>query len=75
MRNTLRTRIVSGMTLVGKGVGLALLFAALAGPVWAAPRIVPELDPSVAGSAVALASGAMLIIASRRRAKSMTPDK
>lgn len=46
-------------------LGLSLLFVGVAGSAWATP--VPEIDGSSAMSAIALLSGAVLIMRSRRK--------
>jgi hypothetical protein len=48
-----------------KALGMMLLIAGMAGALSA--TAVPEIDASSAGSAVALLSGALLVIQSRRR--------
>jgi MYXO-CTERM domain-containing protein len=48
-------------------LGLALAFAASAGPALAGAAAVPEIDPGSANAALALLAGGMLILRSRRR--------
>jgi hypothetical protein len=48
-----------------KSLGMLLLIAGLATNLVAVP--IPEIDPGVGGSAVALLSGALLILRSRRK--------
>jgi hypothetical protein len=48
-----------------KFVGMFLLLAGMAGAVMATP--VPEMDPGSGASALALLSGALLVIKSRRK--------
>jgi hypothetical protein len=51
-----------------RGLGLALVLAALSGSAWAVPDPVPELDPgSVAGAMTLLSCGLLLV--TRRRSK------
>jgi hypothetical protein len=49
------------------GFGFALVLCALAAP--ASAHIIPEMDPGLATSAVALLSGGLLLIAGRGRRK------
>ena len=53
---------------IRKGVGFALGLTAMSSPAWAFLR-VPEIDPGLATSAVALLAGGLLMIASRGRRK------
>ncbi len=48
-----------------KGFGFALLLSAISAPAFAVE--VPEMDPGLATSAMALLSSGMLLIAGRRR--------
>jgi len=50
-----------------KGVGFALVLSALCAPARAG--VVPEMDPGLAMSAMALLSGGLLMIAGRSRSK------
>ena len=50
-----------------KIAGMMLLIAGLAGFAFADPMPVPEVSAGSAGSALALLSGAMLVIRGRRR--------
>jgi hypothetical protein len=50
-----------------KLAGMVLLLIGMAGLATAAPVIAPEIDPGVAGSALALLSGAVLIFRSSRK--------
>lgn len=50
-----------------KALGFVLLFAGIAGVLAAVPPSVPEIDAGSAGSAVALLSGALLILKARLR--------
>ena len=49
-----------------KILGMALVFAAVSGMALATP-LVPEIDPGSAGSALALLTGALLVIRGRRK--------
>ena len=54
-------------TALTRGLGLALILAALSGSAWAVPG-VPELDPgSMAGAMTLLSCGLLLV--TRRRGK------
>jgi hypothetical protein len=48
-----------------KVLGTVLLFVGMGGILSAA--VVPEIDPGTAGTAVALLSGTLLVLASRRK--------
>ena len=50
-----------------KLLGMALMFVAFASFANAAVLPTPEIDPGSAGSALALLSGALLVIRSRRK--------
>jgi len=50
-----------------KGFGFALVLSAMCTSAWAAD--VPEMDPGLATSAMALLSGGLLMIAGRSRRK------
>jgi hypothetical protein len=51
-----------------RGLGFALVLAALSGSAWAVPDAAPELDPgSVAGAMTLLSCGLLLV--TRRRSK------
>ena len=50
-----------------KYLGIALLFVGISGAALAVPAVAPEIDPGTAGSALALLSGALLVIRSRRK--------
>jgi hypothetical protein len=50
-----------------KGVGFALVLSAISASAWA--DIVPEMDPGLATSAMALLSAGLLMIAGRSRRK------
>lgn len=50
-----------------KLAGMALLVAGMSGFCMAAIPVGPEIDASTAGSAIALLSGAVLVIRSRKR--------
>ena len=52
-------------TFAARALGFALVVTALAAP--ASAVISPEMDPSMAMSAMALVSGCMMLIAGRRR--------
>jgi hypothetical protein len=56
---------------IRKGVGFALVFAAVSASAWAFPRPTPapEMDPGAATSAMALLGGGLAMIAGRRRNK------
>jgi len=58
-------KLSSGKWLL-KGFGFALMLSALSVPAWAGPQ-VPEIDPGLATSAMALLGGGLLMIAGRRR--------
>ena len=47
-------------------LGMVLLIVAVSACCWAAP-VTPEIDPAAGGSAIALVTGALLVIRSRRR--------
>jgi len=49
-----------------KLVGMMLLFAGIGGVLAATPT-VPEIDPGSAGSAIALLTGTLLVLKSRRK--------
>ncbi len=51
------------------GVGFALVFAAVSASASAFASPAPEMDPSVATSAVALLGGGLALIAGRKRNK------
>ncbi len=53
---------------VVKTIGLVILLAAVAGSVFAGQVAVPEIDSASAAGAVALLSGAVLVIRARRKA-------
>lgn len=55
--------------MITKIAGMMLLMAGLAGFAMADITIVPEVSAGSAGSALALLSGAMLVIRGRRRKK------
>jgi hypothetical protein len=61
------------ITIVGqwirKGTGFVLVFTAVSASAWAFAKPAPEMDPSVATSAVALLGGGLALIAGRRRNK------
>jgi hypothetical protein len=48
-----------------KLLGIALMFVAVAS--FANANVVPEIDPGSAGSALALLTGALLVIRARRK--------
>jgi hypothetical protein len=50
-----------------KILGMALLLAAASGLALATPIGVPEIDPGSVGSALALLTGALLVIRGRRK--------
>jgi hypothetical protein len=50
-----------------KGIGLLLILAGSAAFALATGPVVPEIDGSSAAAAVALVSGAMLVIRGRRK--------
>lgn len=50
-----------------KTVGMLLLLAGAAGLAMAAPPVAPEVGAGSAGSALALLSGALLVIRGRRK--------
>lgn len=50
-----------------KLTGMTLLLIGAAGWLMARPVGVPEIDPGSAGSAMALLSGALLIVRARKR--------
>jgi hypothetical protein len=52
-----------------KAIGLMILVAAAAGSAMAGATAVPEIDSASAVGAVALLSGALLVIRARRKAK------
>jgi len=49
-----------------KYLGIALLFLGVSGAAFAVPA-APEIDPGTAGSALALLTGALLVIRARKR--------
>jgi hypothetical protein len=55
-------------TVLMRGLGFALVLAALSGSAWAVPGPVPELDPGSMAGAFTLLSCGMLLI-TRRRSK------
>lgn len=57
----------SARNWITKGIGFALVFAAISPAAWAVP--VPEMDPGLATGAMALLSSGLLLIAGRRRSK------
>jgi uncharacterized membrane protein YdcZ (DUF606 family) len=59
-----KTHIIKLEVSSMKLIGILLLLAGMAGAVLAAP--VPEMDPGSSASALALLSGALLVIKSRR---------
>jgi hypothetical protein len=54
---------------MSKLAGMVLLLIGTAGLVTAAPVIAPEIDATVAGSALALLTGAVLISRTSRKKK------
>jgi len=50
-----------------KILGTTLLFIAMAGALLAQPVPSPEIDANTAGTALALLSGALLVIRARRK--------
>lgn len=50
-----------------KIAGLALLVAGMSGFCMGSIQVGPEIDASTAGSAIALLSGALLVIRARKR--------
>jgi hypothetical protein len=50
-----------------KTFGMALLVMGLSGLAMAGPLSVPEINPASAAGAIALASGALLVIRSQRK--------
>jgi hypothetical protein len=67
MRTTFRSWISGTHTMAAKALGFVLVLSALSGPAWADD--VPEMDPGLATSAMALLGAGMLLIARHRRAK------
>jgi hypothetical protein len=66
------TRVTRWLGLARKGLGLALVMVALAGPAWAGgpqgPK-APEIDPGSMGGALALLTGGLLLLTDRFRRK------
>jgi hypothetical protein len=56
------------MRLLFKAFGLMLVISAMAGHAWALDS-VPEIDPGMAGSALTLLAGGMLILKDRFRGR------
>ena len=50
-----------------KTIGMLLLLAGAAASLFGQTQPVPEIDPGSAGSALALLSGALLVIRGRRK--------
>jgi hypothetical protein len=50
-----------------KTVGMMLIFLGLSGLAIAAEPVAPEIDPASASSALALLTGALLVIRGRRK--------
>ena len=52
-----------------KIIGIALLLTAASLVAWANGAVVPEIDPGSGGTALALLSGALMVIRGRRKAR------
>jgi hypothetical protein len=55
------------MNHICKVLGIALLVVGSTGVALAVPSAAPEIDPSAAGSAIALVSGILLLARARRK--------
>jgi hypothetical protein len=61
-------RMLRWLGVARKGLGLALVMAAIASPAWAGgPLPVPEIDPGSMAGAVALLAGGALLLTHRLR--------
>jgi hypothetical protein len=70
MRFDRMIKVLGGSLRVARhGLGLALVMAAIASPLYALgpPPPVPEIDPGSAGGAVALLAGGVLLLTDRFR--------
>jgi hypothetical protein len=56
------------MMNLARALGFALVFSGLSTAAWAVPH-VPEMDPGMATSAMALLGSGMLLITGRRRSR------
>jgi len=54
---------------VRKIIGIALLLTGASLVAWANGAVVPEIDPGSGGTALALLSGALMVIRGRRKAR------
>jgi hypothetical protein len=68
MKLSSRNWVSYGVALTTKGIGFALLLSAISAPASALPQM-PEMDPGLATSGLALLSSGLLLIAGRRRSK------
>lgn len=59
--------ISKSVTLISRTLGFVLVMGALAAP--ASATYVPEMDPSLGWSAMALLGGGLAMIAGRKRSK------
>jgi hypothetical protein len=67
MKMSSRNWISRSGTLLARVFGFVLLISALAAAAFAGREPLPEIDPGLATSAMALLSGGLLIIAGRAR--------
>jgi len=65
MQASMRKWISTGGTLISRAIGLGLVLTACSTASWAGP-LMPEIDPGLATSAMALLGGGLLLIAGRR---------
>jgi hypothetical protein len=52
--------------VISKACGFVLIISAMAAPAWSSPH-VPEMDPGLATSAMALLAGGLALITGRTR--------
>ena len=64
-------RMLRWLGVARKGLGLALVMAAIASPAWAGGPLpgAPEIDPGSMAGAVALLTGGVLLLTDRLRRK------
>jgi hypothetical protein len=69
MQETTRSWISASGSMIAKTFGFVLVLSALSVSVSAHPEPLPEMDPGLAMSAMALLGGGLALIAGRKRRK------